>query len=207
MLKRAFDLLLSGLGLVLSFPLWLLISVLIKLEDRGPVFFNQQRAGRGGRSFVAYKFRSMKVGSHGTAQARQDDPRVTRVGRVLRATAMDELPQLLNIFLGDMSFVGPRALLLSEIEVHESRPEEETIVQELFRRRCEVTPGLTGIAQIYAPRDVPRRKKFRYDLLYVRRRSFCLDLRLIFLSFWITFMAKWESRQGKLQKTGRKGNA
>jgi lipopolysaccharide/colanic/teichoic acid biosynthesis glycosyltransferase len=83
------------------------------------------------------------------------------------------------------------------VEVHESNAAEDERVQELFRRRCEVTPGLTGIAQIFAPRDVPRRKKFRYDLLYIQKRSFLLDLKLIFLSFWITFRGRWESRDNK----------
>jgi lipopolysaccharide/colanic/teichoic acid biosynthesis glycosyltransferase len=112
---------------------------------------------------------------------------------------MDELPQLLNIFLGDMSFVGPRALLPNEVEVHGSA-RDVTREEELFRKRCEVTPGLTGIAQIFAPRDVPRIRKFRYDLFYIRRRSFLFDLKLIFLSFYITLRGKWESRGDKITK-------
>jgi lipopolysaccharide/colanic/teichoic acid biosynthesis glycosyltransferase len=112
-LKRPFDMTLSGIGLLLSSPLWLIISAAVKLEDRGPVFYGQARVGRNGRLFRVLKFRSMIADAEksGVAvQAVEKDPRVTRIGRILRATAMDELPQLINIFKGDMSFVGPRAL-------------------------------------------------------------------------------------------------
>lgn len=200
MLKRGFDIALSAFGLILSSPLWLLFAVLIKLDDHGPVFYLAERVGRNGKTFRAFKFRSMKVGADKTVQAAEDDPRVTRMGKFLRATAMDELPQLLNIFLGDMSFVGPRALLPSEVEIHGSDQHDE-VVEDLFRRRCAVTPGLTGVAQIFAPRDVPRRKKFRYDLFYIRKQNFWFDLKLIFLSFWITFRGRWETREDKLGQT------
>src|SRR5919198_983518 len=120
MLKRAFDVALSGAGLLISAPLWLLIAAAIKLEDGGPVLFVQNRVGLGSTPFHALKFRSMvpHASSLPPHQAGEDDPRVTRVGRLLRATAMDELPQLYNIFRGDMSFVGPRALLPEEVEVN-----------------------------------------------------------------------------------------
>jgi lipopolysaccharide/colanic/teichoic acid biosynthesis glycosyltransferase len=198
--KRLLDLLLSGTGLVLSAPLWLIITVLIKLEDRGPLFFSQERAGQGGRHFQAFKFRSMipdAERSSGPLQSGENDPRVTRVGRVLRATAMDELPQLWNIFRGDMSFVGPRALRPGEIEVNGRGTVERLEDVPGFAARCAVRPGLTGVAQIYAPRDVIRRHKFRYDRLYIRHQSFWLDVRLILLSFWITFRGTWESRGRK----------
>lgn len=110
---------------------------------------------------------------------------------------MDELPQLLSIFRGDMSFVGPRALRPGEIEVNGSGEHEVLEAVPGFERRCAVTPGLTGVAQVYAPRDIPRRQKFRYDLLYIRKQSFALDLRLIILSFWITFRGTWEARGRK----------
>jgi lipopolysaccharide/colanic/teichoic acid biosynthesis glycosyltransferase len=204
--KRVFDVAVSGLGILFSTPLWLLIAVLVYLEDRGSVFFSQPRVGRNGRIFKAYKFRSMKAGAdklYPNLQAREDDPRVTRIGRILRATAMDELPQLINIFIGDMSFVGPRALLPDEVEVHGSHV-PEAYIQDLFERRCRVIPGLTGIAQIYAPRDVTRWKKFRYDMLYIRKRGFWFDLKLILLSFWITFRGKWESRESKVPAVAKK---
>ena len=120
MIKRLFDCALAGVGLVASAPLWAVIAVAIKLEDGGPVFFRQARVGLGGRVFDALKFRSMVPDAEartGPVQATRNDPRVTRVGRVMRATAMDELPQLWNIFAGDMSFVGPRPLRPGEVEV------------------------------------------------------------------------------------------
>ncbi|MBI4634937.1 MAG: sugar transferase [Candidatus Rokubacteria bacterium] len=200
MLKRPFDMLLSGLGLLGSAPLWALIALAIKLDDRGPVFYAQARVGKGRRRFRSWKFRSMVADSDrrfGPLQAASDDARITRVGRVLRATAMDELPQLWNIFRGDMSFVGPRALVPEEIEVNSAG--EAVPIDKIpgYEARHRVRPGLTGIAQIYADRDIPRRLKFKYDLLYIRRQSFGLDLRLIALSFWITFRARWERRGRK----------
>ena len=198
--KRSLDVLLSGAGLVASAPLWLAIAALIKLEDGGPIFFSQTRVGEGGGEFAALKFRSMIADAEnnvGAIQSSENDPRVTRVGKVLRATAMDELPQLWNIFTGDMSFVGPRALRPGEIEVNGRGTLERLEDVPGFGERCAVPPGLTGIAQIYAPRDIVRRHKFRYDKLYIKRRSLWLEVRLILLSFWITFRGSWETRGRK----------
>jgi lipopolysaccharide/colanic/teichoic acid biosynthesis glycosyltransferase len=201
MIKRGFDLLLSGLGLIASSPVWLLIAIAIKIEDAGPVFYPQERVGLHGRVFTALKFRSMIPDAEaqtGAIQAGEDDPRVTRVGRLLRATAFDELPQLWNIFAGDMSFVGPRPLRPGEIEVggdgHLVRLEQIPGYQE----RHTIRPGLTGLAQVFAPRDVPRTSKFRLDRLYARRRSFWLDIWLIGLSFRITARGRWEHRGRKV---------
>ena len=198
-MKRAFDLALSAVGLVVSAPLWLLFAGAIRLEDGGPIFFRQVRVGRNGRLFTALKFRSMRPDAEaitGALQATENDPRVTRIGRLMRASAMDELPQLWNIFVGDMSFVGPRALRPGEIEaVGAALVKLEDVPG--YHERVRVSPGLTGIAQIYAPRDVPRRHKFKYDRLYVRKRSWLLDVRLILVSFWISFLGTWESRGRK----------
>jgi lipopolysaccharide/colanic/teichoic acid biosynthesis glycosyltransferase len=198
-MKRAFDMALSGIGLLISSPLWLIFGAAIKLEDGGPVFYTQERVGFGGRSFEALKFRSMRTDAEsgvGAVQALEDDPRVTRIGRFMRKTAMDELPQLWNIFRGDMSFVGPRALRPGEVEASDGG---FVAIDRIpgYAARTAVRPGLTGIAQIYAPRDVPRRQKFRYDRVYVQRQSMWLDLRLILLSFWISFHGTWESRGRK----------
>jgi lipopolysaccharide/colanic/teichoic acid biosynthesis glycosyltransferase len=198
--KRAFDALLAGFGLCLSSPLWLLFALAIKIDDGGPIFYAQDRVGRGGRRFKSRKFRSMVADADrrfGPLQARELDPRVTRVGRILRGTAMDELPQLWNIFCGDMSFVGPRALMPQEIEVSDTGEPVAIEKIEGYAARHEVRPGLTGIAQVYADRDIPRRQKFKYDILYIRKQSFWLDVRLITLSFWITFRGKWEHRGRK----------
>jgi len=199
-LKRALDIALSGTGLLLSAPLWPIIAAAIKIDSRGPVFYGQPRVGEGGRQFRVLKFRSMIADAErgqGPLQAGADDPRITRVGRLMRATAMDELPQLWNIFRGDMSFVGPRALRPQEIEVDGGGASVPLDAIPGFARRCTVPPGLTGIAQIYAPRDVSRRQKFRFDLLYIRRQSLKLDVCLILLSFWITMRGTWEAREKK----------
>jgi lipopolysaccharide/colanic/teichoic acid biosynthesis glycosyltransferase len=199
--KRTLDVTLSGMGLLFSAPLWLALGAVIKLEDGGPVFYGQERAGEGGCTFRAWKFRSMVPDAEehvGAVQATEHDPRVTRIGRLMRGTALDELPQLWNIFIGDMSFVGPRALRPGEIEALGDGTLEALEDVPGYADRSRVRPGLTGIAQIFAPRDIPRRHKFRYDRLYLRRRSFWLDLRLIALSFWITFRGRWETRASKL---------
>jgi lipopolysaccharide/colanic/teichoic acid biosynthesis glycosyltransferase len=198
--KRALDVTLAAAGLVVSAPLWPIIAAAIKIDSRGPVFYAQRRVGEGGRPFTVVKFRSMILDAErdvGPLQMRAVDPRVTRVGRLLRTTAMDELPQLLNIVRGDMSFVGPRALRPEEIDADSASAPIPLTAIPGFWQRCTVPPGLTGIAQIYAPRDLSRRQKFRFDLLYVRRRSFVLDLRLILLSFWITLRGTWEHHEKK----------
>jgi lipopolysaccharide/colanic/teichoic acid biosynthesis glycosyltransferase/VanZ family protein len=200
-LKRPFDILLSGFGLFVSTPLWVVIPLAVWLEDWGPVFYRQERVGRNGRVFQALKFRSMVKDAEtksGPVQAVASDPRVTRIGRILRATAMDELPQLVNILRGDMSFVGPRALRPNEREVNGGPAPVPLAAIPGYAARHSVRPGLTGLAQVYLPGEAPRRKKFRYDLLYIRKRSFWLDLKLIGLSFWITLRGKWESREAKV---------
>ena len=199
-LKRSLDLLLSSMGLLLSAPLWALAALAIKLEDRGPVFFPQERWGQHQSRVRVLKFRTMIQNANPigvTLQASADDPRITRVGRLLRATAFDELPQLLNIWKGEMSFVGPRMLPINERQHREKSGEIEDEKVPGFKERLTVRPGLTGIAQIYAPRDIPRQHKFKYDLLYIRRQSFGLDIRLILLSFWITFRGAWERKGSK----------
>ncbi|MDE2485045.1 MAG: sugar transferase, partial [candidate division NC10 bacterium] len=193
--KRLFDVVVSGVGLLTSLPLWGVIAVAIKREDGGPIFFRDLRVGQGGELFTALKFRTMVRDADslfGPRQATEDDPRVTRAGRLLRATAMDELPQLWNIFRGEMSFVGPRALRPGEIEVRsstckvqrakfnvqsstckvqrtrceverstlkalDSRTEAVMLLEQIpgYWQRHVVRPGLTGIAQIFADRDIP----------------------------------------------------
>ena len=180
-LKRAFDIALSGAGLILSAPLWAIFAAAIKMEDGGPVFFRQERVGLGGRAFMAIKFRSMRPDAEagvGAIQATDGDPRVTRIGRLMRATAMDELRP-------------------GEIEAGRGGVLERLEDVPGFATRVSVRPGLTGVAQVYAPRDVPRRHKFRYDRIYVRRRSWWLDVKLILVSFWISVHGTWEVRGRK----------
>jgi lipopolysaccharide/colanic/teichoic acid biosynthesis glycosyltransferase len=199
LLKRAFDIALSGTGLVISAPVWLVIAAAIKMEDGGPVFFAQDRVGLGGATFRAFKFRSMvpRAATLAPHQAGECDPRITRIGRVLRATAMDELPQLFNIFRGDMSFVGPRPLMPGEIEVRGNGDLVRLDSIPGYAERHSVRPGLTGLSQVYAPRDTPRVRKFRLDSIYVRNASFRLDVFLVAVSFWITFRGRWEVRVRK----------
>jgi lipopolysaccharide/colanic/teichoic acid biosynthesis glycosyltransferase len=197
MIKRVFDVMLAGVGLLVSSPVWALIAVAILLEDGPPVFFRQQRVGRNGRVFFAYKFRSMVRDAEarsGPVQATAGDARITRVGHLLRNTAMDELPQLWNIFIGDMSFVGPRPLRPGEIELAADGHLIDLAQIPGYRQRHLVRPGLTGIAQVYAVRDLPRAAKFRLDRLYIKNAGLCLDLKLIAVSFWISARGEWERR-------------
>ena len=197
MIKRLFDVVLAGAGLVVSAVLWIAIALAIKIEDDGPVLFAQERVGRGGRVFKALKFRSMVPDAEahtGPVQASENDPRITRTGRLLRATAMDELPQLWNIFVGDMSFVGPRPLRPGEVEVRGDGRLVRLDQIPGYDERHGVRPGLTGLTQVYAPRDISRASKFRLDRLYLKRAGFWLDIRLILLSFWITGRGEWENR-------------
>lgn len=160
------------------------------------MFYGQDRVGEEGTIFRVLKFRSMIVDAErqtGAVWASENDPRVTQIGRLLRATAMDELPQLWNIFRGDMSFVGPRA----------ERPElVEQFAESIkgYRTRLAIKPGLTGLAQVYGRYSTLPQRKLRYDRLYIRRQSLGLDLRLIVLSFLITFTGKWEHRGKRVGK-------
>jgi lipopolysaccharide/colanic/teichoic acid biosynthesis glycosyltransferase len=199
-MKRAFDIVVAGSGLLLLSPVAMLIALGIKLEDGGPVFFVQERVGLGCRVFQAYKFRSMVVDAErttGAVQAVANDPRVTRMGRLLRATAFDELPQLWNIVRGDMSVVGPRPLRPGEADTTADGAMLALSAIPGYEQRHRIRPGLTGLAQVYAPRDLRRTGKFRYDLLYQRRAGLALDLRLILQSFWITMRGRWEHRTPK----------
>lgn len=190
--KRIFDSLLALTGLITSFPLWALVAYVIYIEDGRPIFFLQKRVGKRGERFRAIKFRTMTNGQvHIDVDLLDDDPRVTKVGRLLRALAIDELPQFINILKGDMSFVGPKPLPFV-IEDEEKSKYEHVDDVPGYEERIKVRPGLTGLAQIYAPKNISRRNKFRYDNLYVKRQSFLLDLRLILSSFLVTFKGKWE---------------
>ncbi len=189
--KRPLDLAILVAAHVALAPLfllmWLVIPLAIWLEDRGPVFYTQSRLGRGGRAFKVYKFRSMARDAEqhtGAVWAADDDPRITRVGRVLRARALDELPQVINLWKGDLSLVGPRP----------ERPElTEGFASELpnFSERLRVRPGLTGLAQVYGRYSTRPRDKLRYDLLYIRKMSPLLDIKLLLMSVWLTVTGHW----------------
>lgn len=200
-LKYPLDVALASIMLIVGSPILLLIALLIQREDGGPILYKQDRWGVGGKKFRVYKFRTMVPHSdavYGIRQATHDDERITRAGKALRAMGLDELPQLLNILKGEMSFVGPRALAIGEL-VDDGSGNMLTVEQVPgFYERLAVRPGLTGLATIFLPKDAPPRKKFAYDLIYVRNQSLVLDLRLIALSFWISFRGKWETRAQKV---------
>ena len=193
--KRSFDLtvltLAYGLLLPLWVALWVLIPALIWLGDRGPVFYRQRRVGKHGQVFTVAKFRTMVVDADrkGPPWTVHGDTRVTTIGRLLRRTALDELPELASIWKGNMSLVGPRALGIAE---HESLREQIPG----FEKRLQVLPGLTGLAQIYDRTDNAR-DKFRYDLDYLRRMSLWLDIKILILSVRNTLAARWDQRAGK----------
>jgi lipopolysaccharide/colanic/teichoic acid biosynthesis glycosyltransferase len=204
--KRLFDIALSFTGLILSAWLWSVIWIMIILDDGMPVIIRQRRIGKDGKQFDSFKFRSMVKGTRSeeiSSQAAEHDGRVTKVGRFLRPMALDELPQLINILKGEMSFVGPRPLLPSEFEINGDSDMTDITSVPNFSARTAVRPGLTGVAQVFAPRDVPRKHKFKYDLLYSRIMNFRYDLLLIVLSFLITFSCAWEKRTSKLPSLKR----
>lgn len=198
LVKRLLDLVLALAGLLLSAPLWPTIALAIRLDDGGPVFFRHCRVGRGGRPFTAWKFRSMVPDSPeapGTGPA--DPSHVTRVGEWLRVTGLDELPQLWNVLRGDMSLVGPRPLLLEQVEADD--PDAPDLQEEPgFRERHTVRPGLTGLAQLRAPSRFTFRRQFRYDALYARSRTVCLDIQLIALSVRRSLRGGWGRRRDGL---------
>ena len=191
--KRCADALLATAGLALSAPLWALISAAIMLEDGRPIFFVKHCTGLGGTAFRQLKFRSMIRDAErdtGPVLSWAGDSRITRVGSILRKTALDELPQLLNILAGHMSFVGPRPQRALLVERYLSD------IPNYGLRHC-VRPGLTGLAQVRGRYHTPPRQKLRYDLLYVRNASLTLDLKLFLASFWITAKGRWSSRERK----------
>ena len=187
MIKRIFDIVLSSVGLLLLSPLWIIITLLIYLETGRPIFFIQERVGKGGKPLKLIKFRSMLKDADAKTQGLHGEeiPRemITKIGRILRNTALDELPQLISILKGDMSFVGPRAILPIDTISLDSNEK---------KLRLSIRPGLTGIAQIYGRDDINPKQRLRFEKLYIKRMNLWLDLKLIFLSFWITLRAKWK---------------
>ena len=195
-MKRGLDFVLAATGVVVSAPLWVLFAIAVKLEDGGPIFYRQVRVGRNARAFAVLKFRTLRPDADKSVRPWMAPGHewVTRVGIFLRRTALDELPQILNILKGDMSFVGPRAMPAIEFESF-----KETVPG--LSRRLDVRPGLTGIAQVYGKATRNIRTKLRYDLLYVRKQSFLLDLKLILLSVLITLRGRWEPPRRKHTKS------
>lgn len=184
--KRAFDIVVSSIAIIVSSPFWLISAIAIKLGDGGPVFFKQKRGTRDGRVFYVYKFRSMKVNVDNRS-ATADDDRITKVGKILRKTRLDEIPQFLNIFLGDMSFVGPRPEMLENVYSYtEDLPE--------FKYRLRVKAGLTGYAQIAGKYNTSPKDKLILDMMYIEKYSFWSDIKLCFQTLIV--LLKSDSTEG-----------
>jgi lipopolysaccharide/colanic/teichoic acid biosynthesis glycosyltransferase len=186
--KRIFDMVLSMIGLVISAPVWVISLFAIWFEDPGPLFFVKNSVGKGGRNFHQFKLRTMVRDAEvttGPIMAAERDLRSIKVGRFLRKTALDELPQLINILRGDMSFVGPR-------------PQRTVLVYEYlqtmpeFAERHRALPGLAGLAQVAGHYYITPRQKLRYDRIYTRHASLGFDLKLILLAFGLVFYLRWK---------------
>ena len=174
--KRLLDILVSLVALPFVLLVVLIVAPFIYLEDRGPVFYNAPRRGRDGKTFKMFKLRSMYVNSpnlrnaDGSTFNSDNDPRVTKIGRIIRKTSIDELPQILNVLLGDMSFVGPRPTLATT-------PYEQ--LPEISKKRLGARPGITGYAQAYYRNSITQQEKFEYDCYYVENVSFILDVKIL----------------------------
>ena len=181
-IKRALDLVVAAALLVVGWPILAILAILIRCDSPGPALFRQERAGRGMQPFTLYKFRTLRADADpfGTSPRRPDDPRLTRIGRVLRETSFDELPQLWNVLRGDMSLVGPRPLYMSQ--AREFTPHQ--------RRRLDVRPGLTGLAQIQGRGEVPHEDKLEIDVRYVEQANLRLDLKILWASLAFPFRRK-----------------
>lgn len=183
--KRVFDIVLSFVGLIIMLIPMMVIAFLICVDSRGTILYKQERLGKDGKPFIMFKFRSMHLNAEqdGPQWAEPMDQRSTRVGRILRKTRLDELPQLLNILKGDMSFVGPRperAFFYDRFETYIKG----------FSQRMKVIPGLTGWAQVNGGYDLPPEEKIIYDMEYIENRSLLMDLKCIFMTVRIVFTGK-----------------
>lgn len=182
-LKRLFDILLSLLVLVILSPVFLITAIAVKIDSKGPVLFKQERLGKGGRVFKIYKFRSMCVNAEHTGSgvySGKGDARVTRVGRIIRATSIDELPQAVNILKGDMSFIGPRPPL-----TYHPWPIDEYTDEQ--RKMFDVRPGITGWAQINGRKAVEWHDRIKLSVWYVEHLTMWLDIKIFFLTFFKVF--------------------
>ena len=175
--KRVLDIAISFLAIPFVFLVIAVMAPIIHLEDKGPVFYNAHRRGKDGKTFTMFKLRSMCVdapdlkNSDGSTFNSANDARVTKVGRFMRKTSIDELPQILNVFLGDMSFIGPRPTLA--VVPYEQLP-------ELNKRRLAVRPGITGYAQAYYRNSIAQQEKFQHDCYYAENLTFALDVKILF---------------------------
>lgn len=174
-MKRAFDFIVSLVSIIILSPLFLVVSVMILAGDGAPILFRQERVGKNGKIFTVYKFRTMKngIGDVATSDLDDADEKITKTGKFLRTTSIDELPQLFNILNGTMSLVGPRPLIPSETEIHELRNKYNVY---------SVTPGMTGWAQVNGRDNITNEKKALLDKEYVEKQSFMFDIKILFMT-------------------------
>lgn len=192
-IKRILDFLLSFIALIILSPLFLILAICIKIDSKGPVFFKQERLGKDGEVFLIYKFRTMVDGAiHMGSGLRTDegDPRVTKVGKVLRKTSLDELPQLINILKGEMSIIGPRP----PVPYHPHKYEDYSEEQKL---RFTVLPGITGYAQINGRNEIEWDERIKYDVYYARNWSLRLDFKIFFRTIKIVLSKEGIYRENK----------
>ncbi len=194
--KRIFDLTLTITGLILISPILLIVAVLVFVFHGYPILFRQQRPGYKGMPFFIYKFRTMTNRVDAQGGLLPDAERLTRLGRFLRSTSLDELPELFNILRGDLSLVGPRPLLMQYLPLYS--PEQ--------MRRHDTLPGITGWAQINGRNDITWSEKFRLDLWYVDHWSFWLDIKILLLTIWKVFKREGISQEGEATTTYFMGN-
>ncbi|VXC24890.1 Uncharacterized sugar transferase EpsL [Pseudomonas sp. 8BK] len=187
MLKRAFDILCSAFALLLFWPVLLILYVLVRMNLGSPALFRQQRPGLQGRPFMMVKFRTMLDALDADGNPLPDDVRLTRFGRLLRATSLDELPELWNVLKGDMSLVGPRPLLMEYLPLYSAEQ----------MRRHEVRPGITGWAQVNGRNALSWPQKFALDVWYVDNRSLLLDIRILLLTVKKVFVREGISADGQ----------
>lgn len=173
-IKRVLDFVFALVLLIISSPIMLITSIAIKMESKGPILFKQKRPGKNGNIFEVMKFRSMRIEVEKDGKPLTDMERMTKVGSFIRKTSIDELPQLFNIIKGDMSFIGPRPLLVQYLELYNERQ----------MRRHEVTPGISGWAQVNGRNTISWEEKFEYDVWYVEHISFLLDLKILLLTIY-----------------------
>ena len=195
-IKRAFDLTASALGLIILSPLLLILAVLVRINLGSPVLFRQERPGLNEKIFCLYKFRSMKDAEESSGRPLPDEKRLTRFGRILRASSLDELPELFNVLKGEMSLVGPRPLLVRYLDLYS--PEQH--------RRHEVLPGITGWAQVNGRNAISWQEKFRLDVWYVDHWTPLLDLKILLMTVKKVFIREGISAENQATMEEFRGN-
>ena len=190
-MKRIFDFVVSFLALIILSPIIAITALLIRWKIGSPVFFKQERPGLQGRSFFVYKFRSMTDERDEHGELLPDDVRLTSFGKIIRKFSLDELPQLLNVRKGDMSFVGPRPLLVEYLPLYDERQ----------TRRHEVRPGITGWAQVNGRNAISWEERFEFDVWYVENRAFWLDIKILFMTVLKVFKSEGISQAGQVTMT------